>query len=175
MIQFRSIKRELLYYVIAGGFFSLMLFVYLLALSYNQSQVRLKEKLQQVIHKKVILTRDVSLYKTNLYQLTKFIGANLSPRETILQRMDEIKKVYPQIILRPSSFNTKENTIELSLEIIYTSKSYYDILDLLKTLSKESLPVFIFQHISIKPKITKNNGQIECIITGKFVGLKKNV
>jgi len=152
-----------------GILFSLILFIYLITNSYSKNLLQLKNNLQRVIIKKAIIKRDLSVYKENLSQLMVFTGKITSAERSILERIDTLKRLYPEMSIRPSNF-TKNNAItELGAEISLKSRSYLKTLQFIKGLMAENMPIYQFSVISIRPLPATTGGTIECRITGKFI------
>ncbi len=169
MIKLNYIKKSLMVYLGTGIFFSMILFTYSITDSYNKNLVKLKDNLQRAIIKKAVIKRDLSVYKANLAQLRAFTGGSTSAERSILERIDTLRRLYPKISISPSKFMKNNGVTELTTDISFRSRSYLKVLQFIKNLMAESMPVYQFSIITIRPVSIKTGGEIECRITGKFI------
>jgi hypothetical protein len=174
MIRLYYIKRGLLVYTITGILAALLLFTYLLTDSYNKNLKTLKDNLQRVIIKRGVIRRDLSVYRKNLNQLLVFSGGRKNPERAILERIDSLKRLYPELSIRPSGFVHKNGTTELEAEVTFNGKSYYEVIKLIGALSEESMPLYKFSSISISPSLLPGKAIVQCRITGRFLFAGKN-
>ncbi|RMG69598.1 MAG: hypothetical protein D6710_08580 [Nitrospirae bacterium] len=151
-----------------------MLCAFLLTGSYSKSLKVLKDNLQRATIKAGMISRDIGIYKKNLSQVVRFSGGSyISPERTILQRIDILKSLYPDITIKPGVFNKREDVVGLPAEIIIKSKSYYRITDIIETLSNERLPLYRFSQIDLRPlHSSSKGGEIQCRINGEFLTVR---
>ncbi len=174
MVRLIYIKSGILLYLLTGIAAGVMLFSYLLTGTYNKNLSALKGSLQKVIIKKGIIREDINLYRKNISQLASFTDGDMAAERAILERIDSLKRLYPQITVKPSGFTKKEETTELVTEINFKSKSYYRTVQLINSLNSEGMPLYQFDSITIRAAPDTAVASIQCQITGRFLFAGKN-
>ncbi len=174
MVNINSIKKEITIYLLLGLTCALFLFGYLVINTYTQELSQFRNTLQKALTKKALIQRDLKVYKSNLQQLRAFSNNISNPRQAILKRIDSIKRLYPEAVIKPSRFTRNGNLVELRVSIILETDAYSKIVRFTDSLLKEKMPLFILNQLLIKPIFTKRSNPIVCNITGKFIAIEKN-